>query len=444
MAVTTLRGLLPEAPQALHDILDAASGPLQPPIRAEIFGPQRFAEHGRSLGATHRAERASWRTASFFPRLRSNIAMLREAQRYIGVQAATGYDLSPAAEWLLDNFHLIEAQIKEIRDGLPRSYFRALPLLQDEPLAGLPRVYGVAWAFVAHTDGAFDEALLLQFLSAYQETRELTLGEMWALPTTLRVVLVENLRRLAERVATHKAAREVANLCCDRSETCTVHALDQLLALLDARGVGRIFLAQMAQRLQDRQTAGNARLLEWLQAALPDPATVQAQQSADQTADNLSVSNAVNSLRIIGDADWPDIIGRTSALMQLLLATPLFEAEHASTRDQTLHGIERLARRSGRSELLVAETLLALMQRSPNGSGAPATADYWLTGVGRPLLWRRLGVDRPPAPPGPAAVSGHPAAGHGRPAGRAAASVRRRRRPARRAPDGLAAADSRL
>jgi cyclic beta-1,2-glucan synthetase len=43
-------------------------------------------------------------------------------------------------------------------------------VLRDEPLAGLPRIYGVAWAFVAHTDGAFDEDLLVQFLRAYQET----------------------------------------------------------------------------------------------------------------------------------------------------------------------------------------------------------------------------------------------------------------------------------
>jgi len=142
----------------------------------------------------------------------------------------------------------------------------------------------VAWAFAAHTDGAFDEELLMQFLSAYQETRELNLGEMWALPTTLRVVLVENLRRLAERVATNKAAREVANLCCDRIETYTTQALDELLVLLDQRGVARMFLAQMAQRLQDRRGADHARYAEWLRIALPDLAVVQAQQTADQAA----------------------------------------------------------------------------------------------------------------------------------------------------------------
>ncbi len=406
MAQPELLRLVAEAPAALRDILDGARGAVQPPIRSEIFGLQRFAQHGRSLGETHRAARASSRSATFFPRLRSNILTLREAHRYIGVQASTGYDISPAAEWLLDNFHLIEAQLKEIHDGLPRRYFRALPVLLDEPLAGLPRVYGVAWAFVAHTDGAFDEELLVQFLCAYQETRELKLGEMWALPTTLRVVLIENLRRLAERVATNKAAREVANLCCDRIESFPLQALDELLLLLEQRGVAKVFLAQMAQRLIDRRGAIDSRYHDWLRDALPDPTALQMQQSADQAADNLSVSNAVTSLRALGDADWPEIVARSSALMRLMLSSPVFEAEHATTRDQTLHGIEMLAKRSGRGEVAVAQTLLDLMHSSPGdpgradsavaaGDASTAVPSHWLRGAGRAALMQALGLHDP-------------------------------------------------
>ena len=325
---------------------------------------------------------------------------MREAHRYIGVQASTGYDISPAAEWLLDNFHLIEAQLKEIHEGLPRSYFRTLPVLQDEPLAGLPRVYGVAWAFVAHTDGAFDEELMVHFLAAYQERRALTLAEMWALPTTLRVVLVENLRRLAERVATNKAARAVANLCSDAIDKYSPATLDALLALLNQRGVGLVFLAHMAQRLQGRRTAatGGAQdpVLEWLARVLPDAAAVQTRQPSDQAADNLSVSNAVTSLRTIGDADWPDIIARTSTLMRLLLTSPMFQAEHVATRDQTLHAIERLARACGRSETEVGQTLLTLMRPCTERGDPVAVASHWLRGAGRPQLLRALGLHEHP------------------------------------------------
>ena len=396
MSRTALQRLVPDASPTLLAILDSARGALEPPIRSEIFGPQRFAQHGRSLGATHRAAAANFRSATFFPRLQNNIRSLREAHRYIGTQASTGYDISPAAEWLLDNFHLIEAQLKEIHEGLPRSYFRSLPVLVDEPLAGLPRIYGVAWAFVAHTDGAFDDDLLMQFLSAYQETRALNLSEMWALPTTLRVVLIENLRRLAERVASNKAAREVANLCCDHIDNYELAALDELLGLLNQRGVGSVFLAQVAQRLRDWRTTGEpidtARYQEWLRTALPDVATVQAEQNIDQAADNLSVSNAVTSLRAIGDADWPDIVEQSSTLMQLLLTSATFSAEDIGTRDRTLHGIERLAQHGGRSELSIAQTVLKLMQSALENAPHLAVAGHWLFGFGRPELLRALSM----------------------------------------------------
>ncbi len=398
----TARGLWRQWPSAgpvLRSLLDDSAGPLQPPLRSEIFGPQRFAQHGRSLGESHRAGRASLRQSAFFPRLKDNARMLRLAQRCIAEQAASGHDISPAALWLLDNFHLIEAQLLAIREGLPRSYFRALPVLLDEPLVGLPRIYGVAWAFVAHTDGAFDEDLLLHFLGAYQAARELSLAEMWALPTTLRVVLVENLRRLAERLATHKAARQLAHLCSDRIASCTVDQLDELLAMLQRRGVAQIFLAQMALRLQGHGAGTSAppAVLAWLHAALPDAAALHTQQAADQTADNLSVSNAVTSLREIGDADWPDLVGRSSPLMQRMLAWPQFAAEHGRTRDDTLHGIERLAQRSGRSELDVAQALLTLMQAGPQAEvGVTTVASHWLKGPGRPALRRALGLPQGP------------------------------------------------
>lgn len=393
MALAELRRLVPEASPALHDILDPARGPLEPPIRSEIFGRERFEQHGRSLAATHRSAAKRWRSGTFYPRLHANIRVLREAHHYIGAQAATGYDVSPAAEWLLDNFHLIEAQLRAIREGLPRRYFRALPLLTEPPLAGLPRIYGVAWAFVAHTDGAFDEDLLAAYLIAYQQVCELDLGEAWALPTTLRIVLIEQLRRLAERVAANKAARAAANLCCDRIAVTPVAELDALHDLLERRGVGRVFLAQVAQRLQEPgSTDAAASLAEprtWLHSVLPDAAAALAQQSADQAADNLSVSNAVSSLRLIAAADWPDIVARTSALMRLMLGSPLFDAEHTITRDQTLHGIERLARRSGRSELVVAQALLACMREQGDADGG--VAGYWLAGPGRPTLLKALG-----------------------------------------------------
>jgi cyclic beta-1,2-glucan synthetase len=389
-----LRRLVPGASAQALALLDPARGALEAPVRAEIFGAQRFQQHGRSLGESHSAAIDRRRPTAFFPHLRANIAVLREAHRYIGQQERAGQHVSPAGEWLLDNFHIVGAQLKEIHEGLPRRYFQDLPVLVGVHLAGLPRIYGVAWAFVAHTDSAFDEDLLLDFLGAYQETRELRLGELWALPTTLRVVLIENLRRLAERVAAAKAAQEVANLWCDGLAADPLADPQPLFEALEERGAAQSFALQLAQRLNHPTSTALApadgRVRRWLAQVLPDAAAAHAQEQAEQAADNLSVSNAITALRLLGDTEWRDLIARTSTLMLLMQQSAAYRAERDDTQDVTLHALERLARRCGISESRVAQTLLSLMQ-APAADPAAQSPRYWLAGAGRPKLGQALG-----------------------------------------------------
>lgn len=392
-------------------LLDPARGALQWPIRAEIFGSTRFRQHGRSLGQAHVAKTQTRRADAFFPRIRENIRVLREAQHYIGLQAGSGHHVSAAGEWLLDNFYVVLAQLKEIHDGLPRRYYRNLPVLLDAHLAGLPRIYGVAWALVAHTDSAFDEALLVDFLRAYQETRELTLGELWALPTTLRVVLIENLRRLSERVAATKAAREAANLWCDTLDDTGIVDARRVFAAMGERGVTPAFALQVMHRLhadpraRSPQGERNRELVRAaLSRALTDPAAAQLALQAEEAADNLSVGNAITSLRLLGDTEWRELISRTSALMQRMQTSPTFAAERDDTQDGTLHAIERLALRGGCGELAVADALLTLMHGAPDPQMPDAATQsespsYWLRGAGGPALRRAIGL-RPVALPG--------------------------------------------
>ena len=311
MSATELLRLVPDAPAAVgrDPRSRARSARAAEPLRDLRPGALRPARpqprrHPRARASRPRARPPSSRACA------TTSASCARRTATSAVQATTGYDVSPAAEWLLDNFHLIEAQLREIDDGLPRRYFRDLPVLQDEPLVGLPRVYGVAWAFVAHTDSAFDEELLVHFLRAYEETRELTLGELWALPTTLRVVLIENLRRLAERVAANKAAREVANLCCDRHRGLSARARStRCWRCSTGAASARRSWRRWRSACRTRAPRPSRPRCDWLRRVAPHLAEIQTRLPAAQAADNLSVSNAITSLRSIGDADWPDIVG---------------------------------------------------------------------------------------------------------------------------------------
>jgi cyclic beta-1,2-glucan synthetase len=390
----TFKSLAPNPNDLLAEtrtLLDPRLGPLQPAVRAELFGAERFRQHGISLAQAQpirlsRGWRWRDRQQSFSPRLHANVQVLERARNYLEMLDRLGESRGLAGEWLLDNFHLIEAQATEIRNGLPPSYYSKLPKLVDAPLAGLPRVYGIAWAFVAHTDSGFDAPLLKLFLQAYQEVDALTLGELWAIPVNLRIVLMENLARLADGIARHRAAQQVADWCCRQQESDVERHLEATCAGLVDPALRSSFLAQVALRVRANDPGAWST---WLEAKKVDADALLARVQDGYAADNVSVSNAVSALHAISRVNWQDLIGQVSPVLQTLSGSAAFVAESDLTRDQCTHAIERLAQRLNQRELDIARTVLRLSTEAEQALAAgPA---YWLIGGGRPELIRAVG-----------------------------------------------------
>ena len=202
--------------RAFGRVSQAAPWDNEESIREELFSIERLEQHAASLAAAQPITAARVTGRSLAVRLRENESVLLESYRAIAYAVGAGRAITPAAEWLLDNYHLVEEQIREIRDDLPPGFYRQLPKLASGPFAGYPRVFGVAWAFVAHTDSRFDPGMLRRFVRAYQRVQPLTIGELWAVAITLRIVLVENLRRGARRIVASRAARQEADALADR------------------------------------------------------------------------------------------------------------------------------------------------------------------------------------------------------------------------------------
>ena len=126
-----------------------------------------------------------------------------------------GQAVTPAAEWLVDNYYVVDEHIRAVRRDLPAGFYKQLPKLSNGPLRGYPRVYGLAWAIVAHSDNRFELDTLLRFCRAYQRVQPLTIGELWAIAITLRVMLIENLTRLSAGIVYRLSLREKADALAD-------------------------------------------------------------------------------------------------------------------------------------------------------------------------------------------------------------------------------------
>jgi cyclic beta-1,2-glucan synthetase len=393
-APTSLRKALPASPSLLTSWLEPARGPLQPPLDAPTLPADAQAQHGAALAAAHEARCVDGDFgAPIIMRLRRNAQALREAVHLLERLRQPGAPITPAAQWLGDNIALIEEQLVEATEALPARYFRRLPVLAGGAANASPRVHDIAWAWLPRVQHAFDAQLLDAFFDGYQEHVEPTWGEWWALPSVLRMVLIEQLRRVGERVAADRASRSLANWVA--SETGEA-ALPQIAAVLEAlvrRGAERVFLLQLYLRWSE--LAGDDPRRAWLAAHLPDPAATRHDQQAAEAAHDADVSQAMRSLRAVAQFDWRAWIGQRSRLAQVLRQLPTFAVENETTQNRTLHAVELWSRESGIDEVRVARALLAQTQTGTASTPLRATPGYWLDGAGRRVLAEALGIAAP-------------------------------------------------
>ena len=379
------------------------------PIRSELFSAERLEQHAESLAAAQRITPKPGVGRPLAKRLRDNSHVLLEAYRAISKATHEDDPITPAAEWLVDNYHVVEAQIREVSDDLPPAFYRQLPKLADGPLAGYPRVFGLAWAFVAHTDSRFDPDLLCRFVQAYQRVEPLTIGELWAIAITLRIVLVENLRRLADRIVVGREARREADHLADRLLGVGSRAAEPAPAVL--RDVGRgplstAFAAQLVHRLHDQHPRAMPVLL-WLDERLTAQRTsvdeIVKEEHQSQGAQNVTVRNIITSMRLISAVDWPELFERISLVDEVLRPSSDFGDMDFPTRDLYRRAIEELARGSMRSEVDVAR--LALQRAARAGQNpqrdAGTTLDrerdpgYYLIAGGRRVFENEIGFRVP-------------------------------------------------
>ncbi|MGD0140140.1 MAG: glucoamylase family protein [Tepidisphaeraceae bacterium] len=384
------------------------SQPDEQPLRDELYSVNQLDGHAKTLAGWHEVMASVGGRGSdrLLPRLSDNEAVLRDAYGLVTEAVKRGRRITPAAEWFLDNYHLIEDQIRTARRHLPRGYSRELPQLKNGPSAGYPRAYAIALELIAHVDGRVDAESLRAFVTSYQSVTPLRLGELWAIPIMLRLALLENLRRVVVRVAAGRRDRERAAHWIDRMLEVAATAPAQVVLVLaemvkENPPLTTAFISEFASRMQGQ---GPAVIfpITWLEHRVAEQGQtiemVFQQASQVQAADQVSISNSIGSLRFLGATDWRDFVETMSAVEQVLRADPagVYPAMDFTTRDQYRHAIEEIGKHSPHTEVEVAQLAVELARKnialsaSGNGdeSGIRTHVGYFLVGRGRRVLER--------------------------------------------------------
>ncbi|MGB8022535.1 MAG: glucoamylase family protein [Candidatus Nanopelagicales bacterium] len=362
-----------------------------------MFSDELLDQHAVTLADSQLVVRKSTPVVSLLRRIEQDHRALVRCYESLMGEVEAGRAITPAAEWLVDNFHTVEEHIRQVHGDLPRGYFRQLPKLGPGFLEGHPRIFGITWAYVAHTDSNFDPDQLGRYIRAHESRKALTLGELWAAPINLRIVLIENVRRVSEQVVEAARHRTAADRVADRLlgiDGSAPEDLDHVLPDRDGFHPGRAFTVQLIRRLSEEPAE---EALAWLRGELRrqglDPEEAIQEEHQAQARTGVTMRNIFRSLRLLNDVNWEDWLESVSLIEAELRTNQGYAALDFTTRNLYRTAIERLARGSRQDEIDVTRAALRLAATAPDDLGQDV--GFWLIDDGLRRFERSLGYRAP-------------------------------------------------
>ncbi|MBZ9653920.1 GH36-type glycosyl hydrolase domain-containing protein [Phyllobacterium lublinensis] len=363
------------------------------PIRAHYKSIDDLRDLGARVAKGEDVRLPDYEPMVFEQRTVENARLILHSYRSSDAAARKGETITPAAQWLLDNYYLVDQNIQQVERDLPKKFFRQLPSLTSRP--EIPRVMALAWLYVAHTDSQFSLNSLSAIVEGFQTVEPLHIGELWALPSAVRFILIENARRLSLRVERARRMRAYANSVADEiTLNADKDGLPQLLAQYATAARDSTFATHLLYRLRGGATHSGAAVA-WLEEELEkngsDAEDAIIQEHTRQSTGGVTMGNLIRSLKSIDDVDWITWFETVSGVDAVLREHSNFDALDFHSRNAYRVAIEKIARRSGKSEQDITEAALGLAQKSAEETGEEGgvteqrkrDVGYYLAGEGR-------------------------------------------------------------
>ena len=289
--------------------------------------------------------------------------------------SAKGEIITPAAEWLLDNYFLVEETIQQVRRDLPQRFYRQLPRVPTAGGSTVPRMTALSWLYLQHSHCEVTAGRLSDMIEGYQQDVPCQIGELWGVPSLLRFLLIEQLRLLVVRIQKSRSSRKRANHVADKvlHEQTDVQRLELLQRETTAE-FDDAFAGQLIHRLRNASIQATECSI-WIEQRLEeqgsDSEEVLIAEQTRLSAGAVEISNIVRSLRTINDINWKEWFKSVSCVDAMLQSYDGFDQLDFTSQDQYRNAVETLARQSGLDELSVISSAIELSENdiADNTSG---------------------------------------------------------------------------
>ena len=169
-------------------------------INGAILNKNQLENYLEKIASDHILKNKSDKNTYPIPRVKDNYEYIYMVYELLNNHIKNNIPIHPAGEWVLDNFYIIEKSVKTIIKELTKKKYLNFVSVSNGNYNGFARVYVLASEIVAYTDAKIDSESLTTFLKSYQNKNTLTMDEIWNIGIFIQIALIENIRRLCEKI----------------------------------------------------------------------------------------------------------------------------------------------------------------------------------------------------------------------------------------------------
>lgn len=327
----------------------------------------------RQMGRHHQIYKKGKTIKKVFDRIGNDQIALTEAYKTANIEFKKNGHMVPAGEWLIDNFYMIEEQIKEIQYILRSGGKGRLPVLTNGDFKMMPRVYAIACEIIDKTDGHVDEDIIFNFIDAYQKEQVLSNRELWSMPFMLKIALIKRISKISSKILETNKEWQKADIWADKFLSALEEPNAELYKIINQhdayiKEISDCYGERLLKKLKV-QGSKAVPIIKWLdgKVALQNTSMDEMiqQEHQRQTAYQISMGNAITSLRFLAGIKWEDIFEDLSAVEKILEQDPagIYKSMDFISREYYRHQVEKLAETTGKSETDIATMALKLAQQ---------------------------------------------------------------------------------
>ncbi|MBZ2174133.1 hypothetical protein K8M07_02615 [Schnuerera sp. xch1] len=352
----------------------------------------RLPVQGEEVHTLYKSNKKSNTKRFILNRLDKSFKEIERVYLRLNNDTAKNKSLPKGADWLLDNFYLIELTYKRLKADIKKEKKVTLNIITDGQYKGYPRIYTLALELIYHSTGNITEENLIRFVNDFQKEEILSLEEIAYFPKYLTLGLMEYIKNISLNLLKIKKAWDMV----ESTDLSLKENMEQIIENIDTMDSVKIerLIRKIREDKEDYQQILERikKKLDYIGRSIED---ILEKEYMFQSKNKISLGYGVTSLRNTSAFNWETIFDSIRSIEKVLREDPLevYENMDSQSKDYYKYNIQKLANKFNVREILLSKKVLEFAKEEWNKGcrDKRAHVGYYLIDAGREKLFKFFG-----------------------------------------------------